>query len=487
MNFKEIQKIDWQKIVGRKADLQKAIQFSCNRAGGFGKFFEIGDVERQLYFFDGRTTSLYFSEKDYNYFLKKVYKKLEDTNFLKKSEKEIIKICEKCIEDSKSAIRKIESKNKQNDLLDVLRKFNDIWDRFYPIGWLFFFVTDHDHVIEKKLKKLGFKKEEIKEIIEIASYPHKVVPVMEMEKDIVRLAKKLNKKSKDIKDYSIFLSKKFGWMSVYNTEDKENGSAYYLKEARKVMSKRENVDLKIKKNNLKFNLILSKIKDETLKEQLKFFHASGYLRDKREETRDRVTIIQKKLYSRIAKLSGLSLNEIVYLTDEEIERLLLNPSQKVKIKKIARSRLSSYMFLVNHGEIVFIKSKKEIDRIARFLEEKKRVNKFSGQTASTGKDSKIIGSAKVVLNNGELNKVKKDDILIATMTKPNYVLAMKKAAAIITDEGGVTCHAAIVAREMKKPCIIATKIATKVLHDGDEVEVDADKGIVKIIKRYGKK
>ena len=67
------------------------------------------------------------------------------------------------------------------------------------------------------------------------------------------------------------------------------------------------------------------------------------------------------------------------------------------------------------------------------------------------------------------------------MTDPRYVPAMKKAAAIVTDEGGITCHAAIVSRELKKPCIIGTKIATKVLKDGDEVEVDAEKGVVKKI------
>ena len=61
---------------------------------------------------------------------------------------------------------------------------------------------------------------------------------------------------------------------------------------------------------------------------------------------------------------------------------------------------------------------------------------------------------------------------------------MKKAAAIITDKGGVLSHAAIVAREMKKPCIIGTKVATEVLHDGDLVEVDADNGIVKILEKY---
>jgi pyruvate,water dikinase len=78
-----------------------------------------------------------------------------------------------------------------------------------------------------------------------------------------------------------------------------------------------------------------------------------------------------------------------------------------------------------------------------------------------------------------MNKVQKGDILVTSMTTPDYVPAMERAAAFITDEGGLSCHAAIVAREMKKPCIIGTKIATKVLKDGDIVEVDANQGIVK--------
>jgi pyruvate,water dikinase len=67
------------------------------------------------------------------------------------------------------------------------------------------------------------------------------------------------------------------------------------------------------------------------------------------------------------------------------------------------------------------------------------------------------------------------------MTQPEFLPAMKKAVAIITDEGGLTCHAAIVARELKRPCIIGTKNATKILRDGDYVEVDANNGIIKIL------
>ena len=80
------------------------------------------------------------------------------------------------------------------------------------------------------------------------------------------------------------------------------------------------------------------------------------------------------------------------------------------------------------------------------------------------------------------DKFKNKEILVSSMTTPSMVPIMKKAAAFITDEGGITCHAAILAREMKKPCIIGTKVATKALKDGDLVEVDADKGMVRIIK-----
>jgi pyruvate,water dikinase len=69
------------------------------------------------------------------------------------------------------------------------------------------------------------------------------------------------------------------------------------------------------------------------------------------------------------------------------------------------------------------------------------------------------------------------------MTTPDYVPAMNKAAAFVTDEGGITCHAAIVAREMKKPCVIATRFGTKMFKDGDLIEVDADNGIIRKIKK----
>ena len=96
----------------------------------------------------------------------------------------------------------------------------------------------------------------------------------------------------------------------------------------------------------------------------------------------------------------------------------------------------------------------------------------------------VKGIARIVYTEKDLKKISSsNDILVSPMTRPEFVPAMKIAGAVVTDEGGVVCHAAIVAREMKKPCIIGTKIATKVLKDGDLVEVDADNGVVRIMER----
>jgi pyruvate,water dikinase len=102
-----------------------------------------------------------------------------------------------------------------------------------------------------------------------------------------------------------------------------------------------------------------------------------------------------------------------------------------------------------------------------------------GNIAYTGK---VSGSVCKIFSRADISKFRKGNILVAPMTTPWYLPLMKNAKAFVTDEGGVTCHAAVVAREFKKPCIIGTKIATQVLKDGDIVEVDADTGVVKKLK-----
>jgi len=111
------------------------------------------------------------------------------------------------------------------------------------------------------------------------------------------------------------------------------------------------------------------------------------------------------------------------------------------------------------------------------------VQEIKGTVACSGRNKSIVGRVRVVYDPRDADKFKEGEVMVAVMTSPDFVVAMRKAAAIVTNFGGLTSHAAIVARELNKPCIIGTKIATKVLHDGDEVEVDADKGLVRILNK----
>ncbi|MGB9740473.1 MAG: phosphoenolpyruvate synthase [Candidatus Bathyarchaeia archaeon] len=98
---------------------------------------------------------------------------------------------------------------------------------------------------------------------------------------------------------------------------------------------------------------------------------------------------------------------------------------------------------------------------------------------AAGKRGFGIGVAKVVLNPQEAAKVmQKGDILVTDMTNPDYVPFMKLAGAIVTDKGGVTCHAAIVSRELGIPCVVGTENATKLMVSGKEYTVDARSGVV---------
>ncbi len=105
-----------------------------------------------------------------------------------------------------------------------------------------------------------------------------------------------------------------------------------------------------------------------------------------------------------------------------------------------------------------------------------KINKLQGYIACKGYHK---GEVRVITDAKMINELKQGEILVTHMTSPDFVVGMKKAGAIITDEGGITSHAAIISRELGIPCIISTKHATKILKTGDIIEVDANRGAIK--------
>ena len=110
---------------------------------------------------------------------------------------------------------------------------------------------------------------------------------------------------------------------------------------------------------------------------------------------------------------------------------------------------------------------------------------FEGDEAKglTAFKGKAKGFVKIINAPDDMHKMNEGDIVVSINCTPQITPILKKAAAIVTDEGGIGSHAAIVSRELKKPCILGTKIASSIFKDGDLVEVDADEGVVRILKK----
>jgi len=174
---------------------------------------------------------------------------------------------------------------------------------------------------------------------------------------------------------------------------------------------------------------------------------------------------------------------------ELIENLRLNElknyfkkSKLVPISKL-KERNKGYIIYNNKFFILGNKSLYEFlaERNCRTIKEKISMD-YKELRGQSGFKGKVKGKVRVLMHIRKISEFRKGEILIIAMTNTSFLPAMKKAKAIITDEGGLLCHAAIASRELNIPCIIGTKIATKVLKDGDLVEVDAHKGIVKKIR-----
>jgi len=185
----------------------------------------------------------------------------------------------------------------------------------------------------------------------------------------------------------------------------------------------------------------------------------------------------KPLFNEIARRLGLSYQQLIEMRGVEILESLKHAELVVPLEKLNERVIENAIIL--EGENVIMLSGKKLEEYKKQeLKEEKYENiiELKGQGASPGI---VRGVVKLVLYDTDAVKVNKGDILIAPATNPTLVPAMERAAAIVTDEGGLLSHAAIVSRELGIPCLVGTKIGTKVFKDGDLVEVDTQKGLIK--------
>jgi len=202
-----------------------------------------------------------------------------------------------------------------------------------------------------------------------------------------------------------------------------------------------------------------------------------WFRNNRTEKFFEAFFFLEPLWKNLSLSFGLEERDLFYYMTEEVSRLFTHgdkvPAEELEIRKQGSALLldDNHFFLLT-GDLL----------------QQKEAAMQEGDAFSSGEIKGMVvckgdcqGPVSIVHSDSELDKVNEGDILVTGMTTPDYLPALRKAAAFVTDEGGVTCHAAIVARELKKPCIVGTKHATQILKDRDMVDVDANAGFVRLL------
>jgi phosphohistidine swiveling domain-containing protein len=207
-----------------------------------------------------------------------------------------------------------------------------------------------------------------------------------------------------------------------------------------------------------------------------------FMKDWRKGVYQKSYVVMDKILGELARRMDFDMTQIKYVIAYEIkDALSSNKVLELKTKVMERMIMCCYHI---KNQVMTIYEGNECERkISELLPIEEGISQkdeiIKGMIAYKGK---VTGIAKIVLNVTDMEKVNDGDILISSSTNPDLIVAMGKARAFVTDMGGITSHAAIVSREMKKPCIVGTRNATRLIKDGDLIEVDANNGIVKILK-----
>lgn len=328
---------------------------------------------------------------------------------------------------------------------------------------------------------------DLDEVIGLLTYPEVHTPLSVSRIELLKIAKKnIKDKSKLEKALDSWL-KDFGQIPVNFAEE-----PWLLDDAKKqlkeISKNPEKVLKEIEKNHkdkiLKRKRILKQINDIAVTNLSDALAKTTILNEFRKQVFCKVSLGYRDAYKKLAeKAGGSHFRDCFHLTPTEMRNIILG--KKVDILKIKEERKDLVGCIFDRNGKWKILPREDLkmfleDSIFKGEKDGVEVTLLKGQVANKGVARGVV---KVIERRDEFGKFNPGDILVAPMTSVDYVPIMGVAGAFVTNEGGITSHASIVSREMNKPCIIGTKIATKVLKDGDFVEVDAEKGVVTILKR----
>ncbi len=188
------------------------------------------------------------------------------------------------------------------------------------------------------------------------------------------------------------------------------------------------------------------------------------------------------LLKEIAKRFNKSINQVESCTIKEIDNLILRNHFSIEVNK----RLNYFVAVqtINGKKVLTREKAKQFEEDFFPKIDFKKISEVKGKIANLGKAigrvRKIFFGQKDCIE--KMNEMMEGEILVSTETTPSLMPAIKKAAAIVTEVGGITSHASIVSRELGKPCIVGAKFATKIFKDGEKIEVDATLGVARRLK-----
>jgi pyruvate,water dikinase len=200
------------------------------------------------------------------------------------------------------------------------------------------------------------------------------------------------------------------------------------------------------------------------------------------------TVADKKI-AIVRDSSGIT--KTVQLTEEMSKKKVLKTHEIKQLAEYALKLEEHYgkpqdiEFALEGGEIYIVQT-----RPITTIGKKKDDQELTGQILTQGLGASpgvASGVVRIVHSMDDLDKVRQGDVLVTEMTNPDMVVTMQRASAIVTDEGGITAHAAIVSREMGIPAVVGTENATQILEDGQEITVDGSNGKVYLGRAENKK
>ena len=414
-----------------------------------------------------------------------VMQKIESNTFnIKEIERLHLFFGQKVLFETKAIYSFLDKRNFAQKLSKLWKNYGDLCCLGFVIVW-----SDIEYgLLTKKLEKIllakGLSPENVQKNISLLISPTEKIAVWKEKKELLEIAvkNKTLKSASASKEFKLHCEK-YKWLQ-YGYQGPELDTTYFQNELKKIFKATPKLLLE---NHLAYFSELKKqqkILTNTLRlsaEELRFFEVAKkimYLKAYRVDVRHFFHWYMDKIFKKLGIKYHLPLSWFHYSERTDILKLIKTGEADAQ-KGILRSK---FMLRVSeNGKMRFISKANAPSFLKKYVQTEKIImsSEISGATAFPGL---VKGTVKIVLSRKDVHKVNKGDILVASATNPDLLPAMYKAGAFVTDAGGITSHAAIVAREMKKPCVTGTKIATEVFKDGDLVEVNANTGIVKLIK-----